>query len=64
MAFSKLKAIPRKAKERTVEGLNKAIFAAPEGFTPEERQLPCRRWILRYINSENALAHRRSTSEV
>jgi transposase len=36
MAFSKLKAILRKAKERTVEGLNRAIFAALEGFTPEE----------------------------
>jgi transposase len=36
MAFSKLKAILRKVKERTVEGLNRAIFAALEGFTPQE----------------------------
>jgi transposase len=36
MAFSKLKSILRKAKERTVEGLNRAIFAALDGFTPDE----------------------------
>ena len=36
MAFSKLKSILRKAKERTVEGLRAAIFAALDDFTPEE----------------------------
>jgi transposase len=36
MAFSKLKAVLRKAKERVVEGLRAAIFAALDGFTPEE----------------------------
>lgn len=36
MAFSKLKSILRTAKERTVEGLNRAIFATLEGFTPQE----------------------------
>jgi transposase len=36
MAFSKLKAALRKAKERTVQGLRAAVFAALEAFTPEE----------------------------
>ncbi len=36
MAFGKLKAKLRKAKERTVEGLRAAVFAALEAFTPEE----------------------------
>jgi transposase len=36
MAFSKLKAKLRKAKERTVEGLRAAVFAALEGFPPDE----------------------------
>jgi len=36
MAFSKLKAKLRKAKERTAEGLRAAIFAALDGFSPEE----------------------------
>jgi transposase len=36
MAFSKLKATLRKAKERTAQGLRAAIFAALDGFPPEE----------------------------
>jgi transposase len=36
MAFSKLKAKLRKAKERTVEGLRAAAFAALEAFPPQE----------------------------
>lgn len=36
MAFSKLKAVLRKAKERTVEGLRAAVFAAFDAFTPQE----------------------------
>jgi transposase len=36
MAFSKLKAKLRKAKERTVEGLRAAIFAALAAFPPDE----------------------------
>jgi transposase len=35
-AFSKLKAKLRKAKERTVEGLRAAVFAALEAFPPQE----------------------------
>jgi transposase len=36
MAFSKLKAILRKAKERTAQGLRAAIFAALADFPPDE----------------------------
>jgi transposase len=36
MAFSKLKAKLRKAKERTVEGLRAAIFSALEAFPSQE----------------------------
>jgi transposase len=36
MAFSKLKAKLRKAKERTVEGLRATVFAALGAFSPEE----------------------------
>lgn len=36
MAFSKLKAKLRKARERTVEGLRAAVFAALDAFPPEE----------------------------
>jgi len=36
MAFSKLKAALRKAKERTVDGLRAAVFAAFDAFTPRE----------------------------
>jgi transposase len=35
-AYSKLKAILRKAKQRTVEGLRAALFAALDAFKPEE----------------------------
>jgi transposase len=36
MAFSKLKGILRKAKERTVDGRRAAVFAARDTFTPQE----------------------------
>jgi transposase len=36
LAYSKLKAILRKAKERTVDGLRACLFAALEAFSPQE----------------------------
>lgn len=36
MAYSKLKALLRKAKERTVEGLKRFLFDAMASFTPQE----------------------------
>lgn len=36
MAFAKLKALQRKAAERTVEGLRKAIERLVDTFTPQE----------------------------
>jgi transposase len=36
MAYSKLKSILRKAKERTAEGLRAVLFAARDAFSPQE----------------------------
>jgi transposase len=36
MAFSKLKALLRKAKERTVDGLRSFLFGALDAFSPQE----------------------------
>jgi transposase len=36
LAYSKLKALLRKAKERTAEGLQRLLFASLDAFTPHE----------------------------